>query len=204
MKVKDYAPPELAKQNVFSKIYNAQDKQIDKLDENVQDLLNQFFVNTATWGLQYWEEEFGITPNINDTYEIRRSRLLAKKRGQGTTTKEVIKNICNSYVDDSEIIEHSKEYWFELILESYRGFPELDSLYEFIEEIKPAHLGTNYKLKAITKTDLRVVTVGLQGEIIKVFPWTPNDLISKVEVKIPLMNPKSLENIKTYPVKEGV
>lgn len=205
MKVKEYAPEKLAEQKVYKQIYESQDKQFDKLDENVEDLLKQFFIETATWGLEYWEKEFGIKPNITDDYEIRRSRLLAKKRGRGTTTKKVVKNICNSFVDNSDVVEHSAEYWFQLILESYKGFPyELNSLYEIIEEIKPAHLGVNYKLKAITKTDLRVVTYGFTGEIIKVYPWTPNNLSSKVDIKIPLMQPRGLETIRTYPAGEGV
>lgn len=204
MKAKDYAPPELAEQRVFSQIYEAQDKQIDKLDENIQDLLNQFFIETATWGLQYWEEEFNIIPNINDTYEIRRNRILAKKRGQGTTTKEVIKNICNSYVDNTDVIEHSVEYWFELILESYKGFPYLlNDLYDIIDEIKPAHLGTGYKLVAITNNDLYIAGTSLMGEIITTYPWTPTEIENNTDIYVPMTAAYAgVETITTYP-KEG-
>ncbi|MFR2889230.1 MAG: putative phage tail protein [Clostridium butyricum] len=204
MKVRDYASQELAEQKIFSYIYEAQDKQIDKLEENIQDLLNQFFIETATWGLLYWEEEFGIKSNLNDGYEIRRSRLLAKKRGRGTTTKEVIKSICNSFVDNSDVIEHSVEYWFEVILESYKGFPyELNSLYEIVEEIKPAHLGAGYKLISINKNNFYIGGTNIMGEIITTYPWTPSEIENNTDIFVPMTAAYSgLETIITYP-KEG-
>ncbi|MBY6789198.1 YmfQ family protein [Clostridium botulinum] len=205
MQLKDYVPSFLSGDKILSKVYEEQQKQVDSTNADIQDLINQCFIETATWGLDTWEKELGIQNNINYSYAIRRSRILAKLKGQGTTTIEAIKNICKSFVEDVEVIEHNQEYYFEINLLSHKGFPSgFDTLYDSIREVKPSHLGVNYILRAITETDFRVVMFGLQGETIKTFPWTPNDLINKVDVKIPLMQPKSFENIKTYPVEEGL
>ncbi|AIY79233.1 hypothetical protein U728_1068 [Clostridium botulinum 202F] len=205
MQLKDYVPSFLSGDKILSKVYEEQQKQVDSTNEDIQNLINQCFIETATWGLDTWEKELGIQNNINYSYAIRRSRILAKLKGQGTTTIEAIKNICKSFVEDVEVIEHNPEYYFEIDLLSHSGFPSgFDTLYDSIREVKPSHLGVNYILRAITETDFRVVMFGLQGETIKTFPWTPNDLINKVDVKIPLMQPKSFENIRTYPVEEGL
>ncbi|ACD24032.1 DUF2313 domain-containing protein [Clostridium botulinum] len=205
MQLKDYVPSFLSGDKILSKVYEEQQKQIDSTNADIQDLINQCFVETATWGLDTWEKELGIQSNIGDSYSIRRSRILAKLRGQGTTTIEAIKNICKSFVEDVEVIEHNSEYYFQINLLSHSGFSKgFDTLYDSIREVKPSHLNTNYILRAITETDFRVVMVGLQGEIIKTFPWTPNNLAYKADVKIPLMQPKSFENIRTYPVEEGL
>ncbi|NFN14590.1 DUF2313 domain-containing protein [Clostridium botulinum] len=203
MKLKDYVSP--FPRNLLSKVYEEQQKQVDSTNADIQDLINQCFIETATWGLDTWEKELGIQNNINYSYAIRRSRILAKLKGQGTTTIEAIKNICKSFVEDVEVIEHNQEYYFEINLLSHKGFPSgFDTLYDSIREVKPSHLGVNYILRAITETDFRVVMVGLQGETVRVFPWTPNNLAYKADVKIPLMQSRSLENIRTYPVEEGL
>ncbi|NFN81206.1 DUF2313 domain-containing protein [Clostridium botulinum] len=205
MQLKNYVPSFINGDKILSKVYEEQQKQVDSINTDIQDLINQCFVETATWGLDTWEKELGIQSNIGDSYSIRRSRILAKLRGQGTTTIEAIKNICKSFVEDVEVIEHNEEYYFVINLLSHSGFPNgFETLYDSIREVKPAHLGVDYILRAITETDFRVVMVGLQGEIIKTFPWTPNNLAYKADVKIPLMQPRSLENIKTYPVEEGL
>ncbi|NFM12032.1 DUF2313 domain-containing protein [Clostridium botulinum] len=205
MQLKNYVPSFISGDKILSKVYEEQQKQVDSTNEDIQDLINQCFIETVTWGLDTWEKELGIKNNIDYSYAIRRSRILAKLKGQGTTTIEAIKNICKSFVEDVEVIEHNPEYYFEIDLLSHSGFPSgFDTLYDSIREVKPSHLGVNYILRAITETDFRVVMFGLQGETIKTFPWTPNDLINKVDVKIPLMQPKSFENIRTYPVEEGL
>ncbi|NFH70074.1 DUF2313 domain-containing protein [Clostridium botulinum] len=205
MQLKNYVPSFISGDKILSKVYEEQQKQVDSINADTQDLINQCFVETATWGLDTWEKELGIQSNIGDSYSIRRSRILAKLRGQGTTTIEAIKNICKSFVEDVEVIEHNPQYYFQINLLSHSGFPSgFDTLYESIREVKPSHLGVNYILRAITETDFRVVIVGLQGETVRVFPWTPNNLAYKADVKIPLMQSRSLENIRTYPVKEGL
>ncbi len=205
MQLKNYVPSFLSGDKILSKVYEEQQKQVDSTNADIQDLINQCFIETATWGLDTWEKELGIQNNINYSYAIRRSRILAKLKGQGTTTIEAIKNICKSFVEDVEVIEHNPEYYFQINLLSHSGFSKgFDTLYDSIREVKPSHLGVSYILRAITETDFRVVMFGLQGETIKTFPWTPNDLINKVDVKIPLMQPKSFENIRTYPVEEGL
>lgn len=48
----------------------------EKLRAAVADILNQLFVNTATWGLDLWEEFCGLQTNANDAYAQRRARVL--------------------------------------------------------------------------------------------------------------------------------
>lgn len=203
MLLKDYIPP-LICNKMLSKIYEVQQPKIDDVNSNIQDLTNQGFIESATWSLPLWEEEFGVKSKVNDTLENRRSRVLAKKRGTGTTTVPTVENICNSFVDKTIVTEYSSQYYFDLLLKSYSGFHNyLQDLMEIVEEIKPAHLGVTYHLMAITQSNLYIGSAGFSGEIIKTYPWTPNDIESKLDYYIPTFQPSSLENIKTYP-KEAI
>lgn len=142
-----YVTPKISKISIMKRIYESQRAQIDIGNSNIQDLINNIFIDTATWALDDWEYELGI-PTVDDNYETRRARIKAKLRGYGTCTKKHIKSVCAPFVDNTEVIEHYEDYWFELILENNNGFYKfLKYIRETIQDIKPAHLGVKYKLK---------------------------------------------------------
>lgn len=61
------------------------------------DILDQCFIDRATWGLDIWEEELALKTNLTDSYEVRRSRIKAKLIGTGTFTKQNILNLANAF-----------------------------------------------------------------------------------------------------------
>ncbi|NRT34558.1 hypothetical protein BJV38_002855 [Clostridium beijerinckii] len=204
MLLREYVPPVLCNEKIFIRIYSTQQEKVDGINNDIQDLINQCFIDTATWSLSIWEEEYGLKTVIDDTYENRRNRIRARKRGTRTTTKEVIRGICNSFVDKTTITEYGPQYYFDLLLKSYSGFYNyLQDLMEIIEELKPAHLGVTYHLMAVTQSNIYIALTGFSGEIIKTYPWTPNDIESKLDYYVPTFQPSSLEKIKTYP-KEAI
>ncbi|SDF62310.1 YmfQ family protein [Sporomusa acidovorans] len=109
----------------------------------IPDLLKQFFINTATWGLDYWEKEFGIVSNRSNSYVRRREIILAKKRGSGTSTKERIKNVAEAFSGgEVDVIEYNEEYRFEVKFIGVLGIPpNMAGFLAMLNEIKPAHLG---------------------------------------------------------------
>lgn len=54
---------------------------LSKYDEYTADVTDQLFVNTATWGLKYWEQLVGLPVNDTSTdYDARRASILVKLR----------------------------------------------------------------------------------------------------------------------------
>lgn len=150
MKLSNYVAEFISQGKIFSRIFKEQQKQLDEKDLDIQDLIKQCFIETATWSLSVWEEEFGVHATKYDTLEDRRNRVLAQKRGCETTTKTVIKEICLLFAEKANVIEHNEDYWFETNLETHSGFTNfIDNLIEIIEELKPAHLGVKYTLTSI-------------------------------------------------------
>lgn len=118
------------------------------INDEVENTLNQFFVDSATYGLDYWEKMLGISRNNNDI-QTKRENIKAKMRSRGTTSIEVIKNICEAYSNgEVEIIVNHSNYSFEINFVGSigvpRAFAELDKT---IEEIKPCHLAHSYKFR---------------------------------------------------------
>ncbi|WMJ90618.1 YmfQ family protein [Anaerocolumna sp. MB42-C2] len=114
---------------------------------NVQNILEQCFITTATWGLERWEKVFGLQTDKSKSYERRREILMAKLRGSGTTTKEMIKNVAMAFSGgEVNIIEYPADYQFVVQFVGVKGIPQnMSGLINALEEIKPAHLTYRFK-----------------------------------------------------------
>ncbi len=112
-----------------------------------KDTLNQFTITTATRELDRWEKVFGLTTDKSKSYERRREILLAKLRGSGTTTKEMIKNVAIAFSGgEVAILEYPEEYRFVVQFIGVRGIPQnMTGLIAALDEIKPAHLVYSFK-----------------------------------------------------------
>lgn len=143
-----YLPPYYQESRVMRAIAEAQGREIGKFWATLDEILRQFFVETATdWGLSLWEQMLGLPDYTGNPLEQRRSRIISKLRGYGTATVELIKSITESYVyGTAEVIEHPEVYSFTIKFVDLRGTPpNLDDLKAIIEEIKPAHLAVEYQ-----------------------------------------------------------
>ena len=118
----------------------------DALQGARDDLLAQMNVASATWGLVTWEKALGLTTDATKPNEYRRTRIMSKLRGQGTTTKVMIENVAESFSNgEVAIIEYNSDSRFEIKFVGTLGIPpNMDDLTAAIEEIKPAHLAYTY------------------------------------------------------------
>ncbi|MDA3730079.1 YmfQ family protein [Niameybacter massiliensis] len=133
-----------------------------------QDLFNQMFIETATWGLSRWEKILGLPTEIEKNYEFRRERIKSKIRGSGTTTKQMIVNLASAFSNgEVEVIEYPNEYRFVVKFVGIKGVPaNMKDLTSAIEEVKPAHLAFTFEytynywnnLKAYTWSALSIHT----------------------------------------------
>lgn len=116
---------------------------VEDLWQAYDSLMAQLDIQTATWGLRLWEEQYGLDTDVTRPLEERRARLLSKVRGQGTTTAALIQNVAESFVGGTvEVLESPASYWFELaVREAGERQSDLRGLAQAVEEIRPAHLG---------------------------------------------------------------
>lgn len=142
-----YIPLFIYKNNTFNAMYKAQEHEANILYYNQDDLVNQLFIDTATWGLVIWEKIYGITTNLNYSYEERREVVKARRRGQGTCTKKLIENVAEAFSGgECRVIENTAPFTFTIQFVGVKGIPKnMKGLINAIDEIKPAHLVYNFK-----------------------------------------------------------
>lgn len=140
--------PSLYKNKITKPIINSLDSEEKILKKTVEDLKNQFFLDDATWGVDYWEKMMGIRKNTL-SLKTRKENIKAKMRARGASTLSVIKNICESYSNgEVEINVINDEYRFEIIFVGSIGVPSsFEELDKTINEIKPCHLGHTYRFR---------------------------------------------------------
>ena len=142
----EYLPSFYHNSDVIKTFMESNSIEVDTLKAYIEDLSKNLYVKSATWGLDLFEEELGLATDKSISYEERRERILAKKRGNGTTTKAMIKNTAEAFSGgEVEVIENFNDYSFVVKFVGIKGIPKNLTLFKnMIEEIKPAHL--NYEL----------------------------------------------------------
>lgn len=160
-------------------IQKAIEKQVVRLNWAFIDFVEQLYLDTATWGLIYWERLVALEPDFSLDNDERRSRVRARLRSTGTTTVEALKKISESFTNgESDIVEHYEEFYFVIKFISKYGVPsKIDELRKAIELIKPAHLDFKFEFKYRTWGDIKAYNKNWKYYKEKKLTW--NDLKGK-------------------------
>lgn len=105
-----------------------------------EELVQQAFPETATWGLVYHEQKYGLIPNENDTIDDRRQRILLYRDVQVPLNPERFSKILSDLTGaDVRINEIEKSYIFSVVF-SGKDVSNTADLYKHIRKMKPSHL----------------------------------------------------------------
>lgn len=142
-----YVPPFLAELQELAELYRTEGYEIGYLQHNLRDLFDQAFIVSATWGLVLWERMYGVTTNMSLSYEQRREILMAKLRGQSTTTKQMIRDTAAAFSGgEVQVIEDNPCYHFIVRFVGVKGIPRnMQAFIDMLNEIKPAHLSYSFE-----------------------------------------------------------
>ena len=131
-------------------------KEVDFIED---DFIKQIFPQTATWGLKYWEEVYGIIPDASKSIEQRRTYLIGLKyKLPPTTPKRIADMVAKLTGFECEVKELGGNK-FKLIM---YGYPKnINSVKNLLNEKTAAHL--IYEIKGIerieTTTDIFPIVI---------------------------------------------
>lgn len=176
-----YCPPYYSNSRVFKAYLQAVGPELDVIRQGVKDILNQFFVELATWALIIYEDESKIATVAGKPIDQRRSQIISKMRGMGTVTPWMIESVAESYGNgEIDIIEQNHLYKFIVQFVSIQGIPPgIQDIKDAISVIKPSHLGVEFvyqylnwnvlDARAITGDELDVL--GLDWDVFESGAW---------------------------------
>ncbi len=111
------------------------------------DWLQQLCIDTATWGIVYWEREYGVTPLQGENWDDRRARVKAKMRGAQTTTRDMLAGVAAAYAAGavSTVEELAREHRVRFRFASSGAFPRgIEAMTASLLEVMPSHVVFDY------------------------------------------------------------
>ncbi|GAA0389505.1 YmfQ family protein [Paenibacillus motobuensis] len=163
-----YLPGYYESSRVMQSDMDAKGTELDEFYKALDETLDQLFVRTATWGLDRWEQELGLTTELAKPIEQRRALVESKLRGAGQFSGRLVKNVAEAYDGGTVDVSFQPAEWSFTIkfVDTIGVPPNLDDLKMVIEEIKPAHLKVEYEFSYLLLRDIHgVITLNQMEQI---------------------------------------
>jgi hypothetical protein len=159
--LKSYLPEFLVSQEPLKSIYEAEGKILNELSLSLDDSLNQYFVDTATWGLEAWEKFVGIPTDKNKSLDDRRGLIKTKLIGQGKVTTNYIEEIFRAYPNgEVDVVEDFTDNVIKIHFKSLIGVPDnLNTFISSLEEVFPSHLPYKFQFQFLTIAMVEAMTL---------------------------------------------
>lgn len=124
-------------------IYQVMGLEMDDAIQKYNELLLQIFPETATWGLVYHEQKYGITTDETIDIEERRKNVLLSRNYRQPLNPAFIENQVKIIVGHERvgIVENVSAYTFALeITEIDQSGADYSQVKKYVNSIKPSHL----------------------------------------------------------------
>lgn len=183
-----YLPAFLGKTEIFTEIINSEAIELEELLSSLKDLEKQYYVETATWGLDVYEKELGLTAGGELQLEERRARILVKLKSVGKISSEMLRSTIESHggFDIDISLDETINFTFQ-----YGDKINLHAIESDIDEIKPAHLGHAIAIKLKT-----ICSMGSGATTCKFDYRKTNTLRAGTHSSQSLLGIRSLDNVE--------
>lgn len=137
----NYISPIYYSSRVMQRILEKTGWEIDDLHEWIPDIQKQLFPQAATWGLMYWEDLVGLPTNVNESYQVRRNKVISKiQQRWPVSVKKMERIISNASGEIAVVIVQNVSDYTDRIEFVNLGEPlNLIEIAKNIDEAKPAH-----------------------------------------------------------------
>lgn len=150
----------------FKMIMAAEQIEFDITNKDIKELNNQFFIDSATWGLEVYERTLGIKTDISKTLTERRGVIKSKLRGVGKVDNALIKSVADGFVNGGVEVDFNGKIL--IIFNDVKGIPSnLQDLERAIRNISPAHLAITYRFIYLFIKEIHEVVTLTQMEQIE-------------------------------------
>lgn len=151
-------PPFVAQMREMAELFIAEQPELDKMEKDLTELLQQFYIKTATYSLDMWEDEFGLERNNTLTLMQRRARVLGKLNSNPPATVKMLENLVLQTLSANvvTIVEHPAEYSFTVYVNTDYLVENFEIADEAVKLARPAHLSYKFINRLIRNSTSRI------------------------------------------------
>lgn len=166
-----HLPAFLKKDKQFQGANDADSEEHDRIRFALQDLLDQLFVESATWGLSRWEELLGIEVKAESTEVERRAEIIRRLQKPKSVTEEFLEKLINMYIADEsgKVTADTSDYSVEIRFNAV-SHEALSKIIHGVKTYIPAHLGLKGKIDYKHERTLYVGMKRKTSRVINVYP----------------------------------
>lgn len=124
---------------VMKYLMNVRGVEMNRVQNIMDEILLQLSIDTATWSIEWWEQEYGIPKAPINTLEERRSIVKSQMQKSESSYAELIKKVADSYTGGE--VETRYDNGIYVTFTSFYGVPSnLTAVRDSLERVIPAHL----------------------------------------------------------------
>lgn len=167
--VSEYLPKFLSKDERFKTTNDADSEEHEKIRVSLQDVLDQFFVDAATWALEKWEELLGIGTDTSKSDEARREAIIEKIQWKRSVTVDYLTSLIDnvSVVKTAKVVDHPESYSVDIDVDASN---DMDKIMDVIRTYIPAHIGYGVRQNANTYRTLMMAMALDSSDNIDIYP----------------------------------
>ncbi len=121
-------------------IYQVMGVEIDEARQFFDELRLQAFLETATWGIVYWEQRYHIAPDENLTIEERRRQVIAKRRRPPMNPAKMEQLVQGVTGRSVKVTEQNDAYVFFISICPGESNVDYGKMVKAVKSAKPSHL----------------------------------------------------------------
>lgn len=129
-------------------LYQVMGIEMEEARHYFEELRSQSFPETATWGISYWEQRYGLPVDDTLSIEERRQRITAKRGLRAPMNpariEQIISDLCKK---PCAVTEDNKNYRFYISVYTDDVKINFDDIKNRIKKIKPSHLSSSLNLQ---------------------------------------------------------
>lgn len=169
-KLLDYLPEFMQQFLEIREIMQAEDREMDTIDKNVQDIIENAFIETCNeYGIQKYEALLGITADSQDGLEWRRSRVLARwndfKPFTYASLMEKLDELCGP--GNYTVRGVPEDYWLSVgVLQNFTG--QINEVQSGLEKMLPQNIGYEVFEERPISGHIYVGAIMQQAEIVNI------------------------------------
>ncbi len=146
--------------------------EIDILETVLQDLYNQFWFDSMTWGADILAKKMNINFSDTLTQAEKNSLVEARFKNNGKSDIDLLQNIANSWKNGQTSISFINGKIVVKFIGQYGTPTDIAGLRSEISKAKPCHLDIEYLFRYLLVKDVSLMTISeLQSHHINEFAF---------------------------------
>lgn len=133
----------------------------------VESLRDQCFIERCTWGMRYWEQRYGITPDETKPLEERRQAVIQKRGKAQAMTPATLEQILKALTErEVAVSEDNSNYRFTVSIGEGTSHVDYEAVIKKVNTVKPSHLEYSIELARKGTLNLYMAVASYQSKTV--------------------------------------